>query len=323
MYNHKKIYSTLLTVLGEGPQSRKELIDGTILRLYGLSNAQNNHIGEYTELRGIVGSIVSEMESKGVIRIQNDTCSLITSQPIALRAENCEKEIIALLTKKPLTKPALRSALERYFGTDKTPTPRDDNTLYSLIGQVLKRLTALNIIRLEEGRYRIAPEKKAKIDDISEMLNLKADFLTRIHAKGGEFFEHYIMTLLGKYMAKGGKTVTENRTLGGSNDGGIDGLIKTVDNLGFRETVMVQAKNRTELSSETTVRGFYGAVCASQGTRGIFATTSDFHQSAKMFLDGIDNCVGINGEDIFRMAIECQYGFKRKSGKYVIDTRNL
>ena len=86
---------------------------------------------------------------------------------------------------------------------------------------------------------------------------------------------------------------------------------------------MVQMKNRIEVTNETTVRGFYGAVCAYRGTRGIFATTSDFHSSAKSFLDGIDNCVGVNGGKIFEMAKECGYGIRLRHGRYTIDNKVL
>ena len=154
------------------------------------------------------------------------------------------------------------------------------------------------------------------------MLEVKGEFLTRLHAKGGEFFEHYFMTLLGKYLSKHGRVVLENYTTGGSSDGGIDGVIKIEDSLGFRETIMVQTKNRLETTNETTVRGFFGAVCARNGSRGIFATSSDFHASASAFLDGIDNCVGVDGSRLFDMAKECQDGMKKKQGAWSVD-KNL
>ena len=50
---------------------------------------------------------------------------------------------------------------------------------------------------------------------------------------------------------------------------------------------------------------------------------SDFHPGAKIFLSGIDNCVGINGDDIFKMACDCLYGIKKKSGKLMIDNKIL
>ena len=153
------------------------------------------------------------------------------------------------------------------------------------------------------------------------MLTLKESFLSRLHKRGGEFFEVYFMTLLGKFYEKNGKTVLSNSTMGGSADGGVDGIIETVDCLGFRETIMVQTKNRSDKTTEITVRGFYGAVCAKQGSRGIFATTSDFHEGATAFLEAIDNCVGVDGAMIFKMACKTHYGIKRCStGNLIVDT---
>ena len=116
-----------------------------------------------------------------------------------------------------------------------------------------------------------------------------------------------------------GKTVLEASVTGGSYDGGIDGIVKTRDTLGFVETIMIQTKNRNEIINETTLRGFYGAVIAKSGTRGIFATISDFHPMAKSFLDSIDDCVGVNGEKLFTMATDTSYGIIREGGKLKID----
>lgn len=317
--NHKKIYRLIIDELEKGHAERSVLIDKAVDRLCNDGSCPPDRM----KLRGEVGAIITEMEDKGIISLAKDNYVLNTSRPVALRAENCEREIVALLKEGPLTRAAIRSRLEKYFGTDKTATQKDDQTLYSLIGQVLKRLTTLGVLIQEGGRYMIAPEKAARLDDITALLSLKAEFISRLHSKGGEFFEHYIMTLLSKFIAKHGKIITECKTLGGAADGGIDGIMRTTDPLGFREVIMVQAKNRVEITSETTVRGFYGAVCAAQGSRGIFATTSDFHPSAAAFLTAIDNCVGVNGEKIFEMAIECQYGTRRRGGKYVIDTKIL
>jgi restriction system protein len=127
------------------------------------------------------------------------------------------------------------------------------------------------------------------------------------------------MNLIAKFLALNGKTIIESHVTGGSDDGGIDGIVRTVDALGFRELIMVQTKNRSDHSTETDVRGFYGAVCALQGSRGIFATSSDFHPMAKKLLDSIDNCVGVNGDMIFSMAEKTQYGIKKEGERLVID----
>ena len=113
--------------------------------------------------------------------------------------------------------------------------------------------------------------------------------------------------------------MTEGYVTGGSDDGGIDGIIKTVDSLGFRELIMIQMKNRNVTATETDIRGFYGAVCAKQGSRGIYATVSDFHPMAQKLLDSIDNCVGVGGDKIFSMACDSSYGIKRDGDTLVID----
>lgn len=322
MINRKKIYSTLLRVLGNGTMSRGELISKAAAEISGLCPGKECPVGPTTELRGALGSAISDMEAGGVLSHEEDgRLRLASSKPIALRAESCEKEILAHLTVSPMTKREIREALVKHFGTDKTLSTRDDEILYTLIGQVTKRLLGYGVILLDGGKYMIAPEKAARLDDINEYARLKSELISRIHAKGGEFFEHYILTLLSKHFERTGKRIVECYVTGGSADGGIDGIIKTEDALGFREHLMIQAKNRLELTTETAVRSFWGAVCAAQGSRGIFATTSDFHQSAAKFLSGIDNCVGVNADTIVRLACECEYGVKKHQGKYTIDKK--
>ena len=319
---HKKIYKTVLDVLTEGSLPHKELVEEAVRRLYsGIDNSAGS--GEFTEVRGLIGSVVAEMKSDGVILSDKGVYSVGAYGPMPLRMERCEKEIISLLSSGPKSKHEIRSHLRHTFKTDTTKCESDDRMLYNYIGQILRRLTEAGTLEITNGSYAIKAETRAAMDNLNEMVELKSEFLTRIHQKGGEFFEHYILTLLRKNEEAYGKTVVECRTTGGSLDGGIDGIIKTVDPLGFRETVLIQAKNRTDMTNETTVRGFLGAVYANSGTKGIFATTSDFHPSAKLFLASIDNCVGVNGEDIFKIACERLYGIRKKSGKLVIDNKIL
>lgn len=319
---HKKIYKAVLDTLSPSPMTHRSLIEKTAKRLYG-NVIDDGQVGEFTEVRGLIGAVISEMKNDGVILFENDVYSVGARSPLSFRMENCEKDILELLGKNPQTKPQIRIYLQKLYKTSATPSESDDKILFNYLGQVLRRMIAEHKIVLAEGKYHLREETRANIEDISSMLELRAAFLSRIHSKGGEFFEHYIMTLLKKHQKKSGKKVIECRTTGGSADGGIDGIMKTIDSLGFRETTMIQAKNRTDLTAETTVRGFYGAVCAMGGSRGILATTSDLHPSAKIFLSNIDNCVGLVGEDIFQIACECLYGIKKKSGKLIIDKKIL
>ena len=319
---HKKIYKAVLDAVSRSPMTHKALIEQTAIELYG-GIVNDGQIGEFTEVRGLIGAVISEMKNDGVILLDNDTYSVGIRSPLSLRMENCEKDILELLKKEPQAKPQIRSYLQNLYKTTATPSTVDDNLLFNHLGQVLRRMLAEHKIEIFDGKYRLREEARANIQDISSMIELRAAFLSRIHSKGGEFFEHYIMMLLKKHQEKCGKKVIECKTTGGASDGGIDGIMITVDSLGFKETTMIQAKNRTDLTVETTVRSFYGAVCALGGSRGILATTSDLHPSAKIFLSRIDNCVGLVGEDIFRIACECLYGIRKKNGKLIIDKKIL
>ncbi len=320
----KSIYFTLIDILESGPKTRRELIDGYIstLTLTREEILDRRTSGKVNQYRSEAGTAINEMLRKGIIvRSAEGIYSSTEQRPVVIRNERCEKLTLKLLARSPMTKNALRSELVRALGTDKTLTETDDNKLFATLSEILRRLVREGIVTLDNKLYSLTERVEARIDDIEGILTLKELFLSGIHKRGGEFFESYFMTLLEKYVKRHGKEVLENMTTGGSDDGGIDGIMTTRDCLGFLETVMVQTKNRTALASETEVRGFYGAVCAKQGSRGIFATVSDFHPSARALLDSIDNCVGVGGDMIFKMAIETLYGIKRSGGAYSIDER--
>lgn len=319
---YRSIYRYVLDALEKGKLSRRELIFA-VIDSFSLSYAErldDSINGRLNTLRSLCGSVISDMEAKGIIKKDDYGFYFHTEEKfVAIRIEECEREILNILKSEKKTKQVIRDELISYFGTDATPTQRDDNKLLTYMGQILKRLVSEGILLYDGSVYESAPEKSAYIENQQEILSLKNAFLSKIHSRGGEFFEHYFMNLLAKYLAARGKIVTESHVTGGSYDGGIDGIAKTIDSLGFRETIMVQTKNRLDFSTETDIRGFYGAVCAQQGSRGIFATTSDFHPMAVKFLNSIDNCVGVNGEKIFNMAKDIEYGIRRVGTKLVLD----
>lgn len=320
---YSNIFHSILKLLGDKALTRRALID-EVLAGYKLTKrelADFSINGRQFDLRASIGTVLSDMEKKGIVAENEDgICVRVEEQVIAIRIEECEAHIINLVTEAPRTKQDIKDGLVSYFGTDSTSTVKDDNRLFTYMGQILKRLVSEDVLEYDGAVYSVMPERSAYIKNRREMLDLKSAFLSRIHSHGGEFFEHYFLNLLSKYLTHCGKTVTEAYVTGGSTDGGIDCVVKTVDSLGFRETIMVQTKNRVETTNETTVRGFYGAVCARQGSRGIFATISDFHPAASELLDSIDNCVGVNGDKIFSMACDTSYGILRENSRLKIDS---
>ena len=319
---YRKIYRAILDALEATSKTRGELIDVSVAA-FGLSEqelADTGTNGRKNAIRCLSGTVINEMCERGLImRDSEGAYHKNVDKPIAIRIEKCEEEILRMLRGAPMTRADIRDNLVKILGTDKTPTVKDDNKLFTYLGQVLKALVADKVVDFDGAIYSIAPARSAEIKNREQVASLKSDFLSLLHSKGGEFFEHYFMNLLERYLIRCGKTVTESKVSGGAADGGIDGIARTIDALGFRETIMVQTKNRIDQVVETDVRGFYGAVCAAQGSRGIFATTSRFHSSALEFLENLDDCVGVDGEKIFAMATDTCYGIKRVDGTLTID----
>ncbi len=321
--SYRLIYKTVLDVLDKNSADKKTLILA-VLKAFSLSDneiRESETNSRSNTIKANAATVINRMLSRRVIDCdENGLYKINTERPIAIRIERCEEEILKLLRSAPHTKASIREKLVKIMRTDKTTTTKDDNQLLTYIGQLLKRLVAEQILVYDGSLYKIAKVKTAEARNRQELMALQADFILTIHERGGEFFEHYFMNLIERYVTKRcAKTVLENLTVGGSNDGGIDGILKTVDRLGFKETVLVQTKNRNEHSTEVDIRSFYGSVCANQGTRGIFATTSNFHVQAQSFLDTLDNCIGINGSDIFNMACDVGYGIKKSNGRLYID----
>lgn len=322
-YDYINMYSDILDSVASGALLREEII-AYVMKRAKLCKRDEDDIsadGIRQTLRARCGALINEMLKKGVLAEGRDGRYFArTEKPVALRAERCEAEILRILSAAPTSKDKLKRQLITFFGTDKTETRRDDNMLSSFIAQRLSELTRDGVISYNGTVYSIPPAKCAFANDRYELTRLKADFLSVLHSRGGEFFEYYFMNLLGKYLTLCGKTVTECNVTGGAADGGVDGIAKTVDELGFRETVIVQTKNRSGYTTELDVRGFYGAVYASRGTRGIYATTSGFHPTAVKLLDSLDDCIGIDGEKIFEMARKTGYGIKGSGEGLFIDT---
>ena len=322
--NHSSIYRCIVTTLEAGAKDRQTLIAKCVESM-GLSREELNDKtvnSRQNILRSSFGTVINEMLADKLISLDNTgKYHLLAEKPIAVRLERCESEIFKALAHGEMARREIRTHVLKALGADRTPSTKDDEKIYEFIGQILKRLISEGLVINGGELYSIAPHIIARADDVAAMLSLKSEFIGRIHKRGGEFFENYFMALLGRYVERHGKIVNECATVGGKNDGGIDGILKTTDTLGFRETIMVQTKNRIEMTSETDVRGFFGAVCARQGSRGIYAITSDFHKGAKSFLDAIDNCVGINGNQLFKMALECSYGIKKNGKGFTVDDK--
>lgn len=318
---HLSLYKLISDILEKSPMSRSDLLQ-KVCEKRGFVPSNLDVGSSNCSARSDVGNALNDMLASNLIKIdKKGFYYLCFTRPVIIRIERCEKEIIKALTEKPYSKKELKDHLEKIFGADKTSSRKDDDIISSYLGQLTKKLIKYGAIKYENDMFLLSEKVSANADNVNELMALKADFIAKLHSKGGEFFEHYFMSLLSKYNEAEGKKILECYVTGGSADGGIDGVMKTEDSLGFREITLVQTKNKLEIATETDVRGFYGAFCAKRGTRGIYAISSDFHPSAEKFLSNLDDCIGVNGDIIFKMAMKCLFGIKRKNKKYVVDTK--
>lgn len=239
-----------------------------------------------------------------------------------------ESEILSALAEKPLRRAELFRVLDEAVGVG--GDPEATAKLHRTAEEILKDLKQRKAVGSSFGVFRPAAIAKngnpdGQNDRKTQMRRapghalpaensdkLRRHFLVRLYARGGAYLEQYAMNLLIKYYQDSGKVIRGSRVTGGSADGGIDGILEITDWLGFRECIMIQTKCRGSIQvTEKEIREFYGVVCSRNGSRGIFITTSTFHDSAKKLLAAIDNCVGVDGEKLFLMACRCHYGIRQ------------
>ena len=135
---------------------------------------------------------------------------------------------------------------------------------------------------------------------------VKSDLLEKLKSIDPYYFEKVILILL-KKMGYGDFIETAK-----SGDGGIDGIINE-DKLGL-DKIYIQAKRYGENKvREKDIRNFIGAM-SGDTTKGIFVTTSDFHEGAiKKANDAHHKIILIDGNKLVDLLHEFNVGVQIKS----------
>jgi len=94
--------------------------------------------------------------------------------------------------------------------------------------------------------------------------------------------------------------------VGGSGDGGIDGVI-SLDKLGL-EKVYVQAKRWLGTVGRPELQAFYGALAGQKAKRGVFITTSGFSAQALDFARSVEGMVLVDGGRLVHLMMEHEVG---------------
>jgi restriction system protein len=118
------------------------------------------------------------------------------------------------------------------------------------------------------------------------------------------FFETIVLDLL--HQMGYGATRADLQKVGGTGDGGIDGVI-SLDKLGL-EKVYVQAKRWQSTIGRPELQAFYGALAGQKARKGVFITTSGYTAQALDFAKSVEGMVLIDGARLAELMIDHQVG---------------
>ena len=159
-----------------------------------------------------------------------------------------------------------------------------------------------------------------KIDQGVEQLNTKVgdDLLDRLRNSHPDFFEEAVVRVLLK-MGYGGAEARGQR-IGGSGDGGVDGVIDQ-DPLGL-DQIYVQAKRYAEGNTvgREAIQAFVGALHGRGASKGIFITTSAFTQGAKEYAGMVPSRpILIDGARLVKLMLKYKVGVQVKQTYEIVD----
>jgi restriction system protein len=139
---------------------------------------------------------------------------------------------------------------------------------------------------------------------------LAAELLQRVHGMSPEFFEQLIIDLL-LAMGYGSTRAGIAQRLGRSGDGGIDGEIMR-DELGL-DRIYVQAKRYAPGSfvPVSDVRDFAGALDSRRAEAGVFVTTAEFPDTARVFVEKVRTRIAlVDGAELARLMLRHGIGVR-------------
>lgn len=134
--------------------------------------------------------------------------------------------------------------------------------------------------------------------------SVAVDLLDNLKQVSPERFEVIVLDVL--HSLGYGTSRSDLQRVGGSGDGGIDGVI-SLDKLGL-EKVYVQAKRWQSTVGRPELQAFYGALAGQKAKRGVFITTSGFTSQAIDFAKSVDGVVLVDGTRLVHLMMDHEVG---------------
>lgn len=131
-----------------------------------------------------------------------------------------------------------------------------------------------------------------------------ADLLDNLLQVSPNRFEVIVLDVL--HSLGYGASRNDLQRVGGSGDGGIDGVI-SLDKLGL-EKVYVQAKRWQGTVGRPELQAFYGALAGQKAKRGVFITTSGYTAQAIDFSRSVEGMVLVDGSRLVSLMMDHEVG---------------
>lgn len=141
--------------------------------------------------------------------------------------------------------------------------------------------------------------------------SVAVELLDSLSSVSPSFFETIVLDLL--HRMGYGTSRADLQRVGGSGDGGIDGII-SLDKLGL-EKVYVQAKRWQGTVGRPEVQAFYGALAGQRANKGVFITTSQYTVQAIEFARSVERIVLVDGPRLTELMIDYEVGVSSRTVK--------
>lgn len=251
-----------LQALADGkPHSAKE-VRQYIINHFSLTEEEQQMMMPNKRVRRLnskSGWAITYMKVAGLIQAIQRGVYTITPAGKKLLASNLE----AFNTKMLLERyPIFRSWYNRSIGKDDT-------------NEVIQNNPSENV--------EITPEEQIEGAYQQMRSALVEDLLEQIAQQTPEFFERLVIRLLVAMGYGGSVEEISEMVVGKTGDEGIDGIIKE-DKLGL-DSIYIQAKrwDKDQSIGRPEVQKFVGALSGQGATKGIFITTAQFSEKARLF----------------------------------------
>jgi restriction system protein len=274
-----------LRILSDGNTHRRsEVVDGVadFMRLSEEDRQQMMPSGKAPLIRSRVGWALTYMKQAGLLslpqrgtyRITPRGQELLKTDPMRVDVDVLE-QYPEFLEFKVRSRPTRGKEIE---GTEEIPVARDETT----------------------------PEEALERAHLQIRNSLEAELLDQVRAASPAFFEQLVVDLLLR-MGYGGNREEAGQVLGGTGDGGVDGIIKE-DRLGL-DLIYVQAKRWTGSVGRPEVQKFAGALQGHRSKKGVFLTTGTFTRDAEEYAAHIDSrIVLVDGDRLVSLMYENNIG---------------